>query len=121
MTATWHRVPPPLEDDEPDNAPWEPWSPRVGDRVVVRLSGECQGADLATGRRFSHARQCDGETAVVVHITPWVSHSFEVQMDRMADWISDGTLYRAFAAYAAIELELISDSEPAADERRRAG
>ena len=114
MTAgTWHRMPPPLEDDEHDTAPWEPWTPRVGDRVRVRLSGECKGSDWATGCGISHAWLCDGETAVVVNVIPLVSHGIEVRMDRMADWKLDGYLYRAFAAYAAAELEPLSDSEPA--------
>jgi hypothetical protein len=31
----------PLSDEPQGQAYWEPWTPKIGDRVRVRLSGEC--------------------------------------------------------------------------------
>ena len=121
MTATtWHRVPPPLGDDEPNNASWEPWTPQVGDRVRVRLSGECpycfEGGEFDSGEEIQ-----DGDAVTVSRI--------RTELEMWEEGCSDAGLMHRYwvlndlgqmSHFAAAELELLSDSEPAADERRRA-
>ena len=92
---------------------WEPWRPAVGDRVRVRLSGECPWHELpddlvpeATGTATS------GYEGVVVPFPsdaprdlPIVAeggHRIFVEFDTPRD-MGDWTLVGAF--YAAIELE----------------
>jgi hypothetical protein len=59
-------------DREPDTI-WEPWRPEVGQRVQIRLSGECQheatSVHLVTGvemgRAYGHPADLDGRTGQV--------------------------------------------------------
>jgi hypothetical protein len=66
-------------------AVYEPWSPRIGDRVRVRLSGECRwdrdgaakddpGHDLIWDRRLG--------TVVEIHRSAWqLGHDYLVALD----------------------------------------
>jgi hypothetical protein len=62
----------PLSDEPQDLAYWEPWQPKIGDRVRVRLSGEClvKGPAMSaeTGKRYlcdGHPEWENGVTGVV--------------------------------------------------------
>lgn len=101
--------------EEPDlDQPWEPWQPKVGDRVRVRLNGECHRryhvmSLLGTHSdvRYGHVPEEDGRIGTVA-IGPGrpsePSHRFAVVYD--VPMFSDG-LPIVGGAYAAIELELI--------------
>ena len=102
MTATWHRVPPPPLEDEPNahRTPvyFEPWTPQVGDRVRIRLSGEGEYDDLAR-----HLNGQEGTVSGCSWRCPQGRKGYPYSL------IETGL----FWWFAAIELEPISDSEPA--------
>lgn len=93
----------------------EPWHPKIGDRVRVRLNGECQLQFPATapGRLADH-ESFDGYTGTVVQ-PPWnldpvaiaflgsQGHSYAVKFDpgQSTVWAGD--------FFAACELELLED------------
>lgn len=58
--------------DQPPDALWQPWQPKPGDRVRVRLSGECRAelppecAGRLYGLVFAHEGIPDGVTGTVV-------------------------------------------------------
>jgi hypothetical protein len=90
---------------------WELWQPKVGDRVKVRLSGECDfrrtvHAQSDPQRRFTipHFQQTDGEIGVVLLVKAtsrhrW-SHPYFVGLNSLI-----GRVVPAGDAFAAIELE----------------
>ena len=95
-----------------DTRPWEPWTPRVGQRVTVRLSPEC--------RRCYHLRTHPGQafqgmTGTVVKFDPRphfdetdMVHNYAVVPDR--SWWPDSEFSdRGPAVFAAIELEPLED------------
>jgi hypothetical protein len=57
---------------------WQPWQPGIGDRVRVRLSGECRwdrdGAATATDNP-GHDRVLDGQLGTAVEYDPNIWHS----------------------------------------------
>ena len=94
---------------------WEPWHPQVGDRVRVRMRGECQAippASSAFGQEEDNhgvVAFLDGEMGVVKGFDgPMPGHSYVVLMDARyplygRDW--------GYCDFAAIELEKIEDDE----------
>lgn len=103
LAAFWDR-----ESDEPTY--WEPWKPKVGDRVEVRVSGECgwrgDPGSAAEQRGEGHPAWMDGKTGEVVEIDPTpgaaaVGHRYLIDWDvpHVEGW-------RTFvgSAYAAAEL-----------------
>ncbi len=88
----------------------EPWTPKVGDRVRVRISGECNrpnhwdswANDL--GVKTGHLPICHGMTGIVFRIDARDDqHSYAVEFFDPLPWTEP------FAAdrFAAIELEPI--------------
>ena len=94
------------------DAPWQPWTPKVGDRVRIRLSGECQ-AEVQAGSPMHRAGMLSGHvpdehgmtgTVDMVNSREYVrdQHPYLVQFDRplfLGNDCSCGDLY------AAAELE----------------
>ena len=102
--------------------PWEPWTPKVGDRVSVRLNGECKHKFAARSARshqifrgVPHAREHDGLTGTVIErpshwpAVPMTSHRYYVRFD-----VPPVTSYwggvTTMAPFAAIELEPLEDN-----------
>jgi hypothetical protein len=101
--------------------PIEPWRPKVGDRVRVRLNGECRVTFTAYGandliprysRHDGHHIAEDGQHGTVQlwpsPIASCASHPYFVRFDSpipMDD--SDGRLHGSI--YAACELEALTD------------
>lgn len=94
--------------------PWAPWTPQVGDRVRVRLSGECQivypKAEQLSGEILEHGLgHSDAENgAVGVVLAPRhelnsATHTIHVGFH---EWVpaADGVPMHA-SYYAAAELE----------------
>jgi hypothetical protein len=97
---------------------WQPWQWKVGDRVRVRLSGECQLEyhDLSPAKRIAgicngHLSAEDGLTGTVVEYgnSPDIhafavkqGHPYSVQWDRN---IRTGRFHWGGSNYAAAELE----------------
>ena len=96
---------------------WEPWVPEVGQRVRIRLSGECRGQTIRTGVLVSHLPQMDGRTAVVKVAHPahlilpgcgWReigAHRFLVETEEKIELVPGRPPYIATVAYCAAELE----------------
>lgn len=101
------------------DAPIEPWQPKVGDRVRIRLGGECnirpahEGVTLS-GRRVpdpgtpGHADPCrDGLLGTVIERPPglggvdWRGHTYAVRYDHAL--VGTDNVIGSF--YAACELE----------------
>lgn len=104
------------------DAPVEFWTPKIGDRVRVRLSAECQravepGSPGAISGQGSHAPQFDGLTGRI--ISPGIyaaviaavinrDHAYLVEFDQPIT--IDGYRHLVHGdAYAAAELELLTD------------
>lgn len=101
---------------------WEPRSFSVGQRVRVRLSGECRFC--AEVMRLQHGWHFDGMTGTVVPTKPTYAasnrengHVIAVVPD--SEWI-EGTGIRDVALFAGVELEPLADA-PASDGSRAAG
>lgn len=97
--------------DMPPDAYFEPWTPKIGDRVRVRLSGECQySVRLGTSGPAiqGHSAGEDGVTGTVIEwpLAAWMrvgqGHDFAVEYDGPIE--SEGLTMRG-AEYAACELE----------------
>lgn len=96
------------------NQPIEPWQPQIGDRVRVRLNGECQAAFVSrfgTGQAFgtsSHIAESDGEIGTVSVFGELLisnpDHPFTVEFDKLI-WSASEASFFFGAAYAACELE----------------
>ena len=90
-----------------ENRFFEPWTPKIGQRVRVRLSGECQ----FWGHR--HVFREDGAIATVERIVPLDrnhGHGYEVLFDK--PWPcdpNDSDTQLIGSPYAAIELEPVDD------------
>jgi hypothetical protein len=59
---------------------WEPWQPRLGDRVRVRLSAECRAPWADEG----HDPRYDGLSGTVAHFpwsSDWPGHPYTVRFD----------------------------------------
>lgn len=82
---------------------WEPWQPAVGDRVRVRLSGEC--GRMESGR-YVHTHimpGADGHSGIVISTNAGGDqHPYHVRFDE--PYLAYGTLVLS-NVYAAIELE----------------
>lgn len=112
-----------LMDMEPE-AVWEPWQPEVGQRVRIRLSGECpieyRHAEAGYDRirkviePVGHNPDESGRVGTVsaVQREERGGHYYMVDYDRLL-WQDD--MWWAGAVYAAIELE------PLAAQGERAG
>lgn len=105
---------------------WEPWVPAEGDRVRVRISGECR-ATLAydTGRdgllsevfvdRLGHSPTEDGAVGEVIIVEQWFdsgdsahdTHRFMVEFDEpvAVDVVDHPQTCHYFAACELIPLE----------------
>lgn len=110
-------------DESTEQRFYEPWQPQIGQRVRVRLSGECQWKypEIGLTGGFGHAPEMDGRTGVirkhpcpdmerVAHDAQVDGHGYNVQFDgelityELAIehvWLSQ--------CFAAIELEPVSD------------
>lgn len=94
---------------------WEPWTPKIGQRVRVVLSGECQMQGSSDSpkeqlRGEAHGgEKWNGKTGTVVRIN-WrpeltrQGHRFTVDWDE-PEWISGWPRGIKGDNYAAIELE----------------
>jgi hypothetical protein len=95
---------------------YEPWVPAVGQRVRVRLSGECRTPphpESAAARvgNVGHAPWTDGITGVVMSDdNPYMGegHRFLVAWDE-SYWYAQQ--WCTSAAYAAVELVPLDDEE----------
>ena len=101
--------------------PWEPWAPRIGDRVRVRLNGECREVFKSRNKRtgdvihdLPHAQEHNGLTGTVIERPSHLparkngAHCFFVLLDdppTSSPWGGTTTM----APFAAIELELLED------------
>jgi hypothetical protein len=119
----WETVTPLVDDDE-QRTYWEPWAPKVGDRVRVTLSGECRQqfrsaqdyiggpiVVLAPTTPGTHVDEESGKTGKVEFVVgdeyagrpvpPETSHRYGVRYDTPISgrWRMWG------GCYAAIELE----------------
>ncbi len=94
----------------------EPWQPKVGDRVRVRLSAECNlkwsTVGLSSGRDYGaqrHAPEVDGVVGSVVEQPAFTNappgHPYPVRYDKPL-WV--GFNHVAGGNYAASELEPLS-------------
>lgn len=96
MSTEWVEVQP-LVDDAEQRAFWEPWSPKIGDRVRYRWRPECPGVYGLLGDDQGHPPAFDRQVGRVYDIlTDVVVHRY------MCDF--SGHLITA----AAIELEPLS-------------
>ena len=95
-------------DSMPENldAPWEPRTFKVGDRVRIRLSGECRGRfrRIATGEKIQHRRCSDGCVGRVVDVQRHHDHPYKIRIDPPIYDPDRGTYYNG-GPFAAIELE----------------
>jgi hypothetical protein len=99
---------------------WEPWVPRVGQEVRVRLSGECAERWKPTDGRpriEGHIDEVNGKQGVVIEVNraAFESHPFLVRFERA---ITIATGPRAGsritgACFAAIELDPVGGVIPA--------
>ena len=85
----------------PDTDFWQPWTPQPGQRVRVRLSGECRLHDGP----LAWVRSADGMVGTVIErreggpfCKQFPGHVWAVLYDRAIDWCTGAT-------YAAAELE----------------
>ena len=97
--------------------PWEPWTFKVGDRVRVRLSGECRWARFSKALGDGHLPVEDGlEGEIVDWPEGWPrggGHDLAVWFDSPPLLVDPDTGvpgYLTRASYAAIELELLEDN-----------
>lgn len=106
-----------IEHEQAEQRFYEPWQPTVGQRVRVRLSGECRrkltdGVGKQIGRRFGHHESFDGIGGVVTsplfasHSEPNSSQGHPYLVLFESDVTIDG--HECVGDYfAAIELEPI--------------
>ena len=96
--------------------PWEPWTPKVGDRVRIRLNGECAqnwphdyayGGNCPGVRRIGHdEREHDRTGTIRITDMPVQSHPYLVKLDAPFIW----ECWRMeHVSCAAIELEPLED------------
>jgi hypothetical protein len=105
----------PLSDEPQDLAYWEPWQPKIGDRVRVRLSGECNVIGPGREDPFSpvasamaHPAHQDGVVGIVTQChsactgggAHAVGHHIRVEYLHPRGW-------RHMGHFAACELELL--------------
>lgn len=96
------------------DAPWLPEGARVpqpGDRVRVRLSGECRvrfalrdGAGEPQGSQAGHFAVEDGKTGVVMRMIDYPHHQYVVALD--VPTVCAGMMIESIG-YCAHELELL--------------
>ena len=113
-----------LTDEPQDQDFWEPWQPKIGDRVRVRLNGECRFETSGFNRygvpskRYpTHREWENGKTGTVIPCRFITSHGFcshasdgrghwiVVQYDIVEDHPDINTIA---GHYAAVELEPIT-------------
>lgn len=96
---------------------WEPWQPAIGDRVRVRISGECPScrenqADKDTTVHLLESR--DGKIGTVDHTGCDVGmpgHSYSVLWDKPipCEIALVGFTHARGGYFAAMELELLTE------------
>lgn len=120
MTDQWTQVSPWFEEPS-EMKVGRVWTPKVGDRVRVRLSGECLATaepdSVATRMgepRWHRDAPSDGFTGEVVEIdsVPFLAmqgHRYHVMWDRCYWWKGPGSILEECTVtgdeYAAIELD----------------
>lgn len=94
---------------------WEPWQPAIGQRVRVRLSGECpaERENEMPRHLIGHEPHVNGVTGIVTEPNEcgcWNGHRFRVSFDvvqhsrRYPD-----LLFLSGSVYAALELEPLAE------------
>ena len=95
------------------DAPWQPWTPQVGDRVRISVSGECRASNQPdsplsrAGVTTGHAPEEDGMTGTVVGVSNdhrRERHPYRVWFDRQ---VFVGGSWCNGDYYAPAELELL--------------
>lgn len=89
------------------DAPYDPDPLRAGDRIRVRLSGECRG-EIIAGQRFPHFASEDGRTGEIRGCTPATEggHDYDVYLDEIPG--GTGHLAYRWMGYARTELERLT-------------
>ena len=95
---------------------FEPWHPEVGQRVRVRLSGECRApleplsGGLRVGATYRHPQEFDGLSGTVIETRDKFyensGHQYHVQLDTHV-WVNGEPFW--LDHFAAIELEPIDE------------
>jgi hypothetical protein len=108
-----------LSDEPQDQTFFEPWQPKIGDRVRVRLNGECRfetfGMNrhgILSERKPSHREWEDGKTGTVV-LCRWIAEDGYCLSDRWGHGIvieydtevNRPDIFAKAGHYAACELE----------------
>lgn len=102
-----------VDEDEPRYV--EPWQPRIGQRVRVRLSGECTGG--AEQRHIPAHGDCNGLIGTVLEfgragtLTLGATELFE-RGHRYYVEFGDGGWFAPGGIFAAIELEPTEEVQP---------
>lgn len=95
-------------DAAPDGI-WEPWAPKVGDRVRVHLSAECQ-FEYLYGNRTKHFPESDGACGVISEIDGCgpgehdQGHRYTVRFSPQAVSLVNEPGWLSSHCFAAIEL-----------------
>lgn len=99
---------------------WEPWQPKVGQRVRVRLSAECnmeyspetRGVRVSKHPVFGHPDVLDGMVGKVISVGLYSNHHpYSVHFMDRYEWLDELWCCHSFAA---IELEPVEwPSRPA--------
>lgn len=97
---------------------WQPWAPKVGDRVRVRLSAECLAHELAADPAV--VRQIDGQHGVVLSVsqTARPGHPYWVRIAAPFPAAHPRTGYPGVVTsgvFAATELEPLTESHDGLD------
>lgn len=92
---------------------WEPWTPKVGDRARIRITGECElryikGCLHESLGNVGHPLSYDGVEGTVVGVDSAGfyaerGHRFWVRTESRVD-VGDGFLTKRYDNWAAIEL-----------------
>lgn len=104
-----------IDDLERLDAPWEPWTPKVGDRVRIRFSAECRGHVEESN---PDAERADGAIGTVIEWPKKKSANHPITVAYDAPWWSPEVGATCFAGHwAVIELEpLTADALPGCEE-----
>lgn len=108
-----------LAEAEAKGGCYEPWQPKIGDRVRIRLNGECMKAhhdhcaagkvEARTGRPLGHPMFLNGREGTVSGFDPnnrQRGHPYIVHFGARFEWLGESWTAEHFAA---IELELIEE------------